>query len=263
MQVGLCVGRLVSSPVEAGPDWTGLEGPPATLRARVLDAVRSDAVRSDAVRSGTVRNGSVSTDAVATDAFWSESDSDRAVRLTTHAAPSTPVAPFPDQPAPRPVAWFRRLRVRLAIAAVAATAAVGAILSTFGSAPVLAATVTLWPNPASPSPKATGTADFFAVRKGAPIDKVTMKLHGLSPNAAHTFYECWLVGNGDSAATPQRIAVGRFRTGNGDASLRWKATAYSGDFRRVDISLESDDGNPAYGGVTVLTTVSYSGKRTG
>jgi hypothetical protein len=158
---------------------------------------------------------------------------------------------------------LKRFRGRIVLVLVALVAAVTALFSSFGSSPVVAASAVLAPNPGSPTPTASGTADFLSPKKGAKINKVEMKVKGLTPTTGETEYQCWLVGPGDSPSSPNRILVGTFSTKDGTADIDWKAADYSPEFAQLDISLEKKDGNPDYGGVTVLSTIKYNGKRTG
>ena len=214
------------------------EAPSPDLRNRVLQSVRSEAGRLEA--TGPI----------------------------TATEPGKGVqAPMPTATAgvsaTRPPFSLRRVRGRIIAMLVALVAAITALFSSFGSSPVVAASAVLAPNPGSPSPLASGSVDFVSPKKGAEVDKVEMTVEGLTPNGSDTEYQCWLVGVGDSPTTPKRILVGTFKTKDGSAKLDWKAAGYSPEFQQLDVSLEKSDGNPEYGGVTVLSTVKYTGKRTG
>lgn len=209
--------------------------PPADLQSRVLDKVRGEAaglLARQATPAATLSNAT-----------------NNATRPQTA-----------DNPL---VTLFKRFRVRIVIVLVALVAAVTAVFASFGSSPVVAASAILSPNPGSLSPTASGTVEFLSPKKGGQVNKVEMKVEGLAPNTNETEYQCWLVGVGDSPTTPRRILVGTFSTEDGSASFNWKTSGYSPDFAQLDVSLENNDGNPTYGGVTVLSTIKYSGKRTG
>lgn len=218
--------------------------PPADLQSRVLYAIRNEASASAALRAPAPKASTT---------------------VATTANPSI-AATTPQQPSSHPTPprnLFKRFRVRILVVLVALVAAITALFSSFGSSPVIAATAILAPNPGSPTPTASGTADFLSAKKGGAVNKVEMTVTGLTPNSADDEYQCWLVGKGDSPASPHRILVGTFSTDDGSVKFDWKTTGYSPDFAQLDISLEKKDGNAAYGGVTVLSTIQYSGKRTG
>ncbi len=217
--------------------------PPADLQSRVLDKVRGEAaglLARQATPAATLSN---------------------ATNNATNDATNDATRP---QTADNPlVTLFKRFRVRILVVLVALVAAVTAMFASFGSSPVVAASAILSPTPGSLSPTASGTVEFLSPKKDGQVNKVEMKVEGLAPNTSETEYQCWLVGVGDSPTTPRRILVGTFSTEDGSASFDWKTTGYSPDFAQLDVSLENTDGNPTYGGVTVLSTIKYSGKRTG
>ncbi len=216
---------LATGPLDAAPS--------ADLQSRTLGAIRSEAAAT-------------------------------APRTSSNAVTQTTVEPARATSVGQSLGGrLKRFRGRIVIVLVALVTAITALFSSFGSSPVVAASAVLAPNPGSPTPTASGTADFISPKKGAKINKVAMKVTGLTPTTETTEYQCWLVGPGDSTASPNRILVGTFSTQDGTADFGWKAANYSPDFAQLDISLEQKDGNPDFGGVTVLSTKKYNGKRTG
>ena len=225
--------------------------PPADLQSRVLNAVRGEAAGSQAQRAT-----STATLPSATGDSTINATNDATNNATNNATRlETAGNPF--------VRLFKRFRVRIVVVLVALVVALTVVFSSFGSSPVVAASAVLSPNPGSVSPMASGTVEFLSPKKGGQVNKVEMTVEGLAPNTNDTEYQCWLVGTGDSPTTPNRILVGTFSTEDGAASFDWKTTGYSADFTQLDVSLEKKDGNPTYGGVTVLSTIKYTGKRTG
>ena len=197
---------------------------PADLNVRVLATVRHAAATSSSTPIGSAHPAeSISTAVVAT-----------------------------TSPGPRR-GRLRRFRRRIAFGLAAVIAAVVATLTSLpnGAGPVVALSVVLAPAIDSPSPGAAGQADFLKTGSGS---AVKVSLQGLAPNKPDEYYECWLVGNGDSPETPNRISIGTFRTKTGDVAFDWPAASYAKTYSRVDISLEPDDGDPGFGGVLVLNT---------
>ena len=249
------VSRALSRSLALG---LGDEAPRPSLQNTVLAAVRNEAAKAatTATASATASATAASTNPPA------------AARPEHHSIVAAPETSSPAPTKGRGVdamlpGLFKRFRGRIAIVLIALVAAITALFSSFGSSPVVAASAVLAPNPGSPTPQASGTADFISPKKGAQINKVAMKVEGLTPTTAETEYQCWLVGPGDAPESPNRKLVGTFSTTDGTADFGWKAEDYSPDFAQLDISLEQKDGNPEYGGVTVLSTKKYNGKRTG
>jgi Anti-sigma-K factor rskA len=220
--------RSVAGQVENAvtDDPAYLAVPPSELRVRVLQAVRGEA-------SGLGIGSRGQSTILAPPASSAR---------TSHGSSG--------HPQPKVAIRWRR-RVLMGVAALRAAVAAVVTALPFGSQPVVALSIKLAPPLDSPSPAAVGQADFLATKKGS---AVKVDLDGLKPNGPTEFYECWLVGTGDSPSSPRRISIGTFTTTTGKATFNWPTTAYDRSYSRVDISLEPNDGDPGFSGVRVLDT---------
>ena len=100
-------------------------------------------------------------------------------------------------------------------------------------------------DPAGP----TGTARIVAADGG---QHVRLRAEGLPPAPAGSFYECWVVGPGDTLEAPNRVSVGTFTTAEEPLEL-----VTAGDperYAKLGVTLEPDDGDPRRTGPKVLVT---------
>jgi anti-sigma-K factor RskA len=130
---------------------------------------------------------------------------------------------------------------------------------------LLAAAVIFWPNGSGSGPPptefalvgvggSTATAQAVAVLDeqggGWVID---LDVSGLAPPPEGSYYECWYVGAGDTRERPNRISAGTFVVGDrGSAALRMTLGARLREYPTMTVSLEPDDGDPAWSGPEVL-----------
>jgi anti-sigma-K factor RskA len=143
----------------------------------------------------------------------------------------------------RPAGARRRLVLRPAVAALAATAllaggvGLGVLLD---RDPVPSGDLVLRPV-GELDPAASGN---IAVSD----DRVTVRVSGLRPTGDDQFYELWLLG-----ADQQLVGLGSFRVGDdGAATLRLPLPLNPDAFQYFDISLEPGDGDPGHSGESVL-----------
>jgi hypothetical protein len=129
----------------------------------------------------------------------------------------------------------------------------------------LAAGVVSAVRPSSPAPlevvhlaapgggPARATATIHATPTGLTID---LRVTQLATSPAGSFYTCWLVGAGDTAAHQNRVSVGSFviRAGR-SADLHWATGADLRRFPTLGVTLEPDNGNPVHQGPKVLQQV--------
>ena len=70
------------------------------------------------------------------------------------------------------------------------------------------------------------------------------------------FYTCWLVGNGDTLAHPNRVSVGSFVVpGLATVRVHWTTAADLRRFPHLGVTLEPNNGIPSHQGPKVLVGV--------
>jgi Anti-sigma-K factor rskA/Putative zinc-finger len=80
-----------------------------------------------------------------------------------------------------------------------------------------------------------------------------VRIEGLRPPKAGTLYELWAVGDADTPHKPQRVSLGTFTVPvSGNVRLRAFTAAPESVYRKVGVTEEPDDGNPARQGPVVL-----------
>jgi|GraSoiStandDraft_49_1057285.scaffolds.fasta_scaffold235831_1 hypothetical protein len=80
-----------------------------------------------------------------------------------------------------------------------------------------------------------------------------VRIEGLRPPRAGTLYELWAVGDADTRQKPQRVSLGTFTVPvSGKVRLRAFTAAPESVYRKVGVTEEPDDGNPARQGPVVL-----------
>lgn len=97
-----------------------------------------------------------------------------------------------------------------------------------------------------------GTAVVSSVGGGR---EVHLDVAGLPANPPGTYYECWFVGQGDTAEQPNRVSAGTFTVGSdGTATVTLVSAADPARFPKLGVTLEPDDGNPARTGPKFLVS---------
>ena len=100
---------------------------------------------------------------------------------------------------------------------------------------------------------ATGEAKVRATPQGR---SVALKVEGLPPAPAGSYYECWFVGAGDTLATPNRVSVGTFEVpDSGEHTVEMTSAASAARFPNMGVTVEPDDGSPQRTGDKVLVSV--------
>jgi hypothetical protein len=80
-----------------------------------------------------------------------------------------------------------------------------------------------------------------------------VRIEGLRPPKAGTLYELWAVGAADTPDHPQRVSLGTFVTPvSGKAHLKAFTAASASIYKKVGVTEEPDNGNPAREGPIVL-----------
>jgi hypothetical protein len=98
--------------------------------------------------------------------------------------------------------------------------------------------------------RAGGTATIQTSPAGRTVD---LNVHGLPANPPGHMYACWLVGDDDSPAHPDRTVVGTFSVRDGTpATLHWTAAAGDSSSYRVVVTLETERAGAGAGGTLVL-----------
>ncbi|MDQ6772752.1 MAG: anti-sigma factor, partial [Candidatus Dormibacteraeota bacterium] len=139
----------------------------------------------------------------------------------------------------------------VAAAAILVLAAGGLVLPGLRSrtAPVPAPTAQTVQLAAADGSGATGTGRIVP---GRPGEVVELTVRGLPATGPGQWYTCWLVGDGDSLAHPNRVSVGTFKVaGTTPTTVRW-ATAADPKEYRLEVTLETANGDPARSGPQVL-----------
>ncbi|HSS08738.1 MAG TPA: anti-sigma factor, partial [Acidimicrobiales bacterium] len=100
---------------------------------------------------------------------------------------------------------------------------------------------------------AHGVATVRSTANGLTID---MTVDQLAPSGPNDFYTCWLVGDGDTLAHPNRVSVGSFVVGNsGSVHVHWTTAAELHRFPHLGVTREPKNGNPSHQGPKVLIGV--------
>ena len=85
---------------------------------------------------------------------------------------------------------------------------------------------------------------------------VALKVEGLPPAPAGSYYECWFVGASDTLATPNRVSVGTFDVpDSGEHTVEMTSAASAARFPSLGVTVEPDDGNPQRTGDKALVSV--------
>jgi hypothetical protein len=149
-----------------------------------------------------------------------------------------------EPPAPAAVQPIRRRRRRWVVAAVAAAVllvgGLGAVLASLGQAPKLVATADLHPFPDWKGQH--GTAALERLSDGTEVLRVTTSVE---PQAS-VDHEVWLM----TAGGKRLVSLGYLRGTGG--TFRVPAGIDPSRFRRVDVSDEPRDGNPAHSGDSIV-----------
>jgi anti-sigma-K factor RskA len=91
------------------------------------------------------------------------------------------------------------------------------------------------------------------IRQVAGGSEVRLEASGLPANPPDTFYECWMVGPGDTPQAPNRVAVGTFSVGSdGKAAVVWVTAADLQRFPKLGVTLEPVNGDPGTNGPKIL-----------
>jgi anti-sigma-K factor RskA len=154
---------------------------------------------------------------------------------------SGPAAPQPRRAKarkPRRVVELRRVAA-VAAAIVLLGAALTVVRQVASPEPAVAEVVLRSPT----GGPARGTAEIRETDEGQRID---LEVADLPPTPPGYYYECWLVGPGDTLEKPNRVSVGTFTVdADGRAKVRWNFAVDLARFPRMGVTLEPDDGNPA------------------
>ncbi len=159
-----------------------------------------------------------------------------------------PLPVIPPLPSLGEGRFARRISVRpwaavaAAVVAIAVGIGVGALVQAREDTPAAGAQIALAPlGPAAPT--AAGTATMVDHDTG-----MRLAVRGLAPSHADQFYEVWLLDG------PTRVmSLGSFRVpASGDASVTVPLPVNVADFRYLDVSIETEDGNPGHSGDSVL-----------
>jgi anti-sigma-K factor RskA len=157
--------------------------------------------------------------------------------------PPLPAAPAAEPPRPPRRAWRPVAAVAACAALIAAGAGIGALVFGGGgdaeAGPAIALT-----GVGDGSPAASGRARVVSSDDGG----LRLQVSGLEPSGPDGFYELWLLDG------PRRLlSLGAFRVpASGSAEVTVPLPVDVTDFPFVDVSAETDDGNPGHSGVSVL-----------
>jgi anti-sigma-K factor RskA len=100
---------------------------------------------------------------------------------------------------------------------------------------------------------ARGEAKVRSTPQGRAVE---LKVEGLPPAPAGSYYECWFVGDGDTLATPNRVSVGTFAVpDSGEHTVEMTSAASVERYPRLGVTVEPDDGRPERTGDKVLVSV--------
>ena len=100
---------------------------------------------------------------------------------------------------------------------------------------------------------ATGEATVRTTPQGRSVE---LKVEGLPPAPAGSYYECWFVGDGDTLAAPNRVSVGTFSVPDaGEHTVEMTSAASAARFPKMGVTVEPDDGNPQRTGDKALVSV--------
>jgi len=84
---------------------------------------------------------------------------------------------------------------------------------------------------------------------------IKLSVRDLARNRPGTYYECWYVGERDSAQRPHRVSGGTFTVPEGGtAEVALTTAADYREYPGIAITLESDDGDPGTTGQIVMVT---------
>ena len=143
-----------------------------------------------------------------------------------------------------------RLLAAVAAAIIVLGVGLGILTSLAQSSPAPLARVRLISATGGP---AHGLAVIRSTRAGLTID---MTAEQLPPTSPAEFYTCWLVGNGDTLAHPNRVSVGSFVVpGRATVRVHWTTAADLRRFPRLGVTLEPNNGSPSHQGPKVLVGV--------
>ena len=91
------------------------------------------------------------------------------------------------------------------------------------------------------------------LRRTEPGIAVELVVDGLEPPPPGSYFECWYVAPGDTAASPSRLSAGTFTvTASGPTTVHMTTAADPRRFPAIEVTLEPDDGDPARTGPVVL-----------
>ena len=155
--------------------------------------------------------------------------------------------------ATRPPAVRRRRVPATAVAAVAGVAALvaGLFLMTRSTTNVREVTLV-----ATGGSSVEGVARLHRGEAGLLVELV---VSGLPVPPEGSYYECWYVGDTDSADNPARVTAGTFTVAaKGTTEVHMTTAADHDHFPRIEVTLEPDDGDPGRGGPVVLRSPSRS-----
>jgi anti-sigma-K factor RskA len=166
------------------------------------------------------------------------------------AAEATPLAgrivPITQARKARRTRWLAAAAAALLVIGVG----IGVLTSLRKSSPAPLATIHLVAANGAPS---HGVATVRSTSNGLTID---MTVDGLPRSAPGQFYTCWLVGDGDTLAHPNRVSVGSFVVRDaGTVHVHWTTAADLHQFPHLGVTLEPNNGNPSHQGPKVLTGV--------
>jgi anti-sigma-K factor RskA len=157
--------------------------------------------------------------------------------------PLAPAAPSPEPRRPRWPALRPVAAVAVSAALIAAGLGIGALVFGGGGDADSGPAIALAPLGAGGS-SASGEARVISSDDGG----LRVRVSGLDPSMPGSFYELWLLDG------PERLlSLGAFRVpASGAAEVTVPLPADPADFRFVDVSVESDDGDPGHSGLSVL-----------
>ena len=156
--------------------------------------------------------------------------------------PPLPAAPAPERPRPRR-AWWPVAAVAACLALLAAGVGIGALVfggdDGGGGGPAIALA-----RVGEGGSAAAGQARVVSSDDGG----LRVRVSGLAPSGPGAYYELWLLDG------PERLlSLGSFRVpASGAAEVTVPLPVDVTDFRFVDVSVESADGDPGHSGVSVL-----------
>ena len=240
--------------------------PPAALRQRTLDAIRTEAAGGRA--PGGAWPGPAAGEAPGATVLgagrWlgagrsptagqvpgvGEPGAERAGRPPGGAPPPGDVVPAdgvvtPLRPRQRATRWIGAAAAALLLVAAASVGFV--LLGGDGGGTTTVALV------AADVGTGSGSAVVKQLAQGR---EVRLSVSGLPPNPPGTYYECWFVGPGDTEQQPNRVSAGTFTVGaGGSATVQMISAADPARFPKMGVTLEPDDGNPARTGPKYLVT---------